>query len=248
MQHWFAGSYPNQQNPLGAVCWPAGAPSPTWQGLSPQPTPGTAVPAGQMGAAEGISLRDVLEEVRQLRSEADLRERRDSESWALYEERTWYAQEERMRQHEEAVAKHVREASDGHLAEVESRFKNLEEQSEARHKVVEESCKDAVESLGHRCQQAEERADAAVHTSEFILRDAKEELKGEVEVLVKRGVESRVDHAFQCIAQRVQGVQLALQATGLGLRDAILDGKTGECESESTRSRSRSPLRGVQGL
>ena len=131
---------------------------------------------------------------------------------------------------------------------MENHCKALEEQVEARYKFVEDSCKDAVDSIGERCQRAEEKADAAVQTAEFIVRDAKEEVKQELEVLVKRCVESRVDHAFQCIAQRVQGVQLALQATGLWLRDAILDGKTGECESESTRSRSRSPLRGVQGL
>jgi DNA anti-recombination protein RmuC len=141
-------------------------------------------------------------------------------------------------------------AREGHLEQVEGQRKALEEQAEARHKMVEESCKDAVESLGQRCQRAEEMADAAVHTSEFILRDTKEELRTEVEALVSKRVDERVDCAFRCIAQRVQGVQLSLQATALGLRDAIHDGKIGEGESESTRSRSRSksPKRTARGM
>ena len=258
MQRWFGGIHPNQQTPLGAVCWPAGLPPPTWQGIDPQPPPPpTTPPAGQLETTAGISLQDVLNEVRHLRDDGERRNCRDEEAWAAYEERAWYDQEERMsayceqsRQHAEDMAKQMQEANDGHLAQVESQCKALEEQSEARHKVVEESCKEAVESLGQRCQQAEERADAAVHTAEFMLADTKEEWKSEVEALVKKRVDGRVDYAFQCIAQRIQGVQLSLQATGLGLRDAILDGKIGEGESESTRSRSRSrsPQRSAQGL
>jgi hypothetical protein len=109
-----------------------------------------------------------------------------------------------------------------------------------------------VESVGERCQRAEAKADAAVHTTEFILRDAKEEVKQEVEAMVDSRVEQRIDErmdrAFRCIQQRIQTAQLSLQLTARGLGDAILDGKVAAEGSESTRSRSRSPVRATQGL
>ena len=126
-----------------------------------------------------------------------------------------------------------------HLAQVEGQCKALEEQCEARQKMVEALCKEA----GERCQQTEE-------TTAAVLADATDRMTSTVEAIVKKRVDERMDHALQCIAQRVHGVQLSLQATGLGLHDAILDGKIGEAGSESTRSRSRSrsPQRLVQGL
>ena len=103
----------------------------------------------------------------------------------------------------------------------------------------------------NRCQRAEEKADAAVHTAEFIVRDAKEEVKQELEAMVDKRVEQRIDErmdrAFRCIQQRMQSAQLSLALTARGLSDAILDGKAGD-DSESTRSRSRSPVRVQQGL
>ena len=54
----------------------------------------------------------------------------------------------------------------------------------------------------------EEKAEAAIHTSEFILADVKEDLRTEVEALVSRRVDERVDCAFRCIVQRVSKAQL----------------------------------------
>ena len=204
-------------------------------------------PAGhQPGASAGLSLQDVLNEVRMLREDAERRSWRDEEAWAAYEERTWYEQEERLsayceqsRQHAADTARQMQEANDMHLAQVDGQCKALEEQCEARQKMVEALCKEA----GERCQQTEE-------TTAAVLADATDRMTSTVEAIVRKRVDERMDHALQCIAQRVHGVQLSLQATGLGLHDAILDAKIGEVGSESTRSRSRSrsPQRLVQGL
>ena len=56
---------------------------------------------------------------------------------------------------------------------------------------------------------------------------------------MSRRVDERVDCAFRCIMQRDSKAQLTLQATALGLHDAISDGKF-DAATESTRSRSRS--------
>ena len=79
-QHWFAGVYPCQQMPLGAVCWPTGAPPPTWAGIYPQPPPpptSLLVP----DAAAGVALQQVLDELRQMRSDAGRRDERDAKAW-----------------------------------------------------------------------------------------------------------------------------------------------------------------------
>ena len=248
MQHWFAGVYPCQQVPLAAVCWPMGAPSPTWAGVYPQPPP---PPTPDPEAVKGVSLQLVLDELRQMRCDAACREKRDAEAWAEYEERAWYAQEESMASYYERACQQAHEMQKAGVERMENHCKALEEQVEARYKFVEDSCKDAVDSIGERCQRAEEKADAAVHTAEFIVRDAKEEVKQEVEAMVDKRVEQRIDErmdrAFRCIQQRMQSAQLSLALTARGLSDAILDGKAGD-DSESTRSRSRSPVRVPQGL
>ena len=68
-----------------------------------------------------------------------------------------------------------------------------------------------------------------------------------VDKRVEQHIDERMDVAFRCIQRRMQSAQLSLQLTARGLSDAILDGKVGE-GSESTRSRSRSPVRAMQGL
>ena len=247
-QHWFGGSFPSQQMPLGCVCWPENAPAPTWAGICPQPPPQSR-PAPLPPPPDASR---VLAEIRELRGDLD---RRAAEDWAAYEERcwaieqqmaeNWYAQEASLATYYEQaqdVVNQVQQSAEGAVERLDERCKGLEQRS----KEVEESCLEAVEQ---RCQAAEVKSEAAVHMSEFMLADAKSDL----EAYVRQRVDDRIDRAFQCIAQRVQGVQLSLQATGLGLQAAILDGKVtaGEGESESTRSsrsRSRSPLRGIQGL
>ena len=85
-----------------------------------------------------------------------------------------------MASYYEQACQQAHEMQKAGMQHTERQYKALEEQVEARHKIVEDSCKDVVESVGERCQRAEDKADAAVHTTEFILRDAKEEMKQEV--------------------------------------------------------------------
>ena len=250
MQHWFGGVYPCQQQPLGAVCWPEGIQPPTWMGIHPQPAPPAMPPAPQPDAAA------LLNEIRQLRDDVmrraeEERAAYDEQGWSIEQrpEENWYAQEaslatyhEQATQQAQDMASQIQKASESYIERVEERCNGLEESCR---EVVERSA----ETLEQRCQAVEEKTDAAIHMSEFILADVKEDLRREAEALMSRRVDERADCAFRCIMQRVSKAQLTLQAQALGLHDAIADGKF-DAATESTRSRrrSRSPERIAQGL
>ena len=257
MQHWFGGAFPSQQMPLGAVCWPEGVQPPTWMGIHPQPAPPPMPPTPQPDATA------LLSEIRQLRDDVvrrseEERAAHDERCWSIEQrmEENWYAQEESIAayyeqssQQAQGMVAQMQQASDSYIERVEDQCKGLEQCS----KEVEKSCRKVVErateTVEQRCLAVEEKAEAAIHTSGLFLADVREELRTEVEALVSKRVDERVECAFRCIMQRISKAQLALQATALGLHDAIVDGTLdGWSESTRSRSRSRSPRRIVQGL
>jgi hypothetical protein len=253
-QHWFGGAYPSQQMPLGCVCWPEGASPPTWLGgIDPQPPLPHILPPPPPSMQHLVA--SMTDEMRWLRESV---EHRVEEAWAAHDNRfsaiehrmdeNWSAQEESMEAYYGQSHQHMHDIA----AQMQNTSDLNYKQMEARQKTTEDCCQEAADSATEtarlRCQEAEEKADAcakaAVESTELQLKEAREELRVDVKGLVDQRVDQRVDAALRCVLQRVQGVQLSLlQATEIGLHNAITDGKFDEEESESTRSGSRSPRR-----
>ena len=164
------------------------------------------------------------------------------ETRAVYEERIsaietgriqdWYAHEESINnahlqtlKYADGVASELQKANDVHLEHVETRCKRVEEHADECQKATSEEVNARIgavaESAASTCKQAVEdaanQAQAAIETTEFMLKDVKEELRQEISADIKQEIAAEITSELlnTLRSATVQHTQFALEAASL---------------------------------
>ena len=241
-QAWFGGEYPCKQNPFGAVCCHENSQPPVWTGITPSIGTRQCPPPSDQSSMQQLA-QLMTHQFKQLHERI---EQQAADTHTVYENRftaiehgrveDWYAHEESINnahlqtlKHVDSITDQLQKANDTHIDQVDKRCKRWEEYTEECHKATSEDVNARIEAVAEStastCKQAVEdataQANAALQTTEFMLRDVKQELRQEITAEVKEDITAEVTaevtaelfNTLRSVA--VQRAQLALEAASL---------------------------------